>query len=243
VAVKSAGDRMTLVRKLIGEWRVPTGDTPPLLGIVEPGGLSAFELASAYRIWQDLPAAQKAAVEKHEQGRNRREELFRKGARLKPPIPRETRPDDYDDEQALAVLHEYLRKNRPILDVEKKQDEQTTEAQKAFRHNVARRQAINKYVRESRGIRSVAPDRLMRFAASLPAWIQSTLDPLPPDEATRRLVFAYRLVFGDKEIGGSGHVSSTTTEGHTATVPVPRPSAPARPPAKSVPPVQSNEPF
>ncbi len=243
VAAKPAGERMAMIRKLIGEWRVPTGDTPTLLGVIEPGGLSAFELASAYRIWQDLSADQKAALERVPQERARREGLLHKGARLKRPIPRETKPDDYDEENAIGQLQQRLGKERPILAVEKKPDDLLTEPQKAFRRNVVKRQAINLYVRQARGVRSVAPDRLTRFAESLPSWIQSTLDPLPPDEATRRLTYAYRLVFGDKEIGAVPPGGGATPKAHAAPAPGPRPPDPERPQPKTVSPAPSNEPF
>lgn len=37
--------------------------------------------------------------------------------------------------------------------------------------------------------------RLSRFEAALPGWLRSSLDPLPADEARRRLAILYRLVF------------------------------------------------
>jgi hypothetical protein len=241
VTAKLAGERLALVRKLIAEWRVPTGDTPPLLAGIELGGLSAFELASAYKIWRELEPEQKAALERISQERPRREELFRKGARLKPPIPRETQPDDFDEEKWIGLLQEHLRKDRPILLAETKVDDQATEPMKVFRHNLLKRRAINLYVREARGIRSVAPDRLARFVGSLPAWIQSAIDPLPPDESTRRLTFAYRLVFPDKEIGMTPQSAGTPTKGNPA--PVPRPPTPQRPKTKAAQPGESAEPF
>jgi hypothetical protein len=238
VTAKPASERMALIRKLIGEWRVPTGDTPPLLSVIEPGGLSAFELASAYKIWQEMTPKQKETLQGKNQDLRRREALLGMGSRLKPPIRRETKPDDYDDEKSIGGVLELLKKERPLLSADLKADESATDPMANFRHNALRRRAINLYVREARGVRAVAPDRLVQFVSSLPGWIQSALDPLPPDEATRRLTFAYRLVFADKEIG-----PAPPSAGRATTAPVPKPPPSVRPKSESVPPGQGTEPF
>src|SRR5262249_20386615 len=49
---KPTGERMALIRKLIVERPVPTGDTPLILRLIEPGEDSPFEVASAYEIWE-----------------------------------------------------------------------------------------------------------------------------------------------------------------------------------------------
>jgi hypothetical protein len=241
VTAKPAGERMALVRKLIGEWRVPSGDTPPLLGVVEPGGLSAFELASAYNIWQEVTPKQKATLEGIDQEHGRRERLFGMGSRLKPPIPRETAPEDFDEEKWVRLAQDQVRKDRPILLAEGKAEEPANVAIAQFRANVLKRRGINHYVRQARGVRAVAPDRLARFAASLPGWIQSALDPLPADEATRRLTVAYRLVFPDNEIEAAPHPAGPGTKGPPAQVP--RPPTPALPKTKVAPPSENTQPF
>jgi hypothetical protein len=244
LSAKPAGERMALVRKLIAEWRVPIGDTPLLMGVVEPGGLSVFELASAYKIWQELPADERTAIEQRvNQDRARREELFRRGSRLKPPIPRETRPDDYDEEKRIGLVQEHLKKDRPLLAGDAKADEASNDPAALFRHNVLRRRAINLFVREARGVRAVTPDRLVRFVSTLPGWIQSTLDPLPPDEARRRLTVAYRLVFGDKEIGAVSRSAHPGAATKVQPAPAARSPAPERPKGKAVQPGGSDAPF
>ena len=242
VSAKPPGERMALVRKLMAEWRLPTGDTPPMLGIVEPGDLSVFELASAYKIWQEATPKQKTQLESLKQANLRREALLALGTRLKPPIPRETTPDDYDEEKSIGRLQERWKKERPLLLVDAKTEDAANEAFAFFRHTMLKRRAINLYVREARGVRAVAPDRLARFVASLPAWIQSGFDALPPDEATRRLTFAYRLVFAEKEIGAAApQAAGRTTKGQPT--PVARPPAPQRAKTKAVQPGETPAPF
>jgi hypothetical protein len=238
VTAKPTDERLALIRKLAGEWRVPTGDTPPLLSVIEPGGLSAFELASAYKIWQEVTPKQKATLDTINQEPFRRERLFAMGLRLKPPISRETKPEDYDEEKWVGLVLEQVRKERPILSGEVRAEESATDPLSTVRRLALKRRASNLYTRQARGVRAVATDRLARFASSLPGWIQGALDPLPPDEAMRRLTFAYRLIFADKEIG-----AAPPSGGPAATAPVPKPPPSARPKSGSGQPSQGTEPF
>ncbi len=146
----------------------------------------------------------------------RRAALLNRGQRLKSPIPTETRPEDYDEEKWLGLVHDYVRTNRPVLladeavrkrleDALRKKGEPLDEAARKKievavnrvemgRQEILRRLAINLYVSRTR-VESVDSERLARFVNELPAWVRTSLDHLPPDEARRRLTFAYRLVF------------------------------------------------
>ncbi len=225
---------MALVRKLIRERPVPAADTPPVLRVVEPGEYSPFELASAYRIWQALNANQRARVEQPKQEHARSERLFTIGGNLKKPIPRETRPDDYDEEQWIGLVQDHWRATRPALLIpeaaRKKLDDGVKKQVEAMRHAMLKRQAINLYITRAEGrpeFRPVAPDRLARFVSALPGWIQTSFDPLPPDEARRRLTFAYRLVFPPPaEIGATAKPAGAASNAHA--VPTVKPAAPAR---------------
>ena len=230
LAAKPPGERMALVRKLIRERPVPAADTPPILRVLEPGEYSPFELASAYRIWRVLNENQRARVEQAKQENVRRERLFTIGANLKNAIPRETRPDDFDEDRWIGLA----QAQRPNLVPEKaaannKLDD-AVRKREAVRHEILKRQAINLYVSRAEGrpeFRPVAPDRLARFVSALPGWVQTSFDPLPPDEARRRLTVAYRLVFPPpEEIDSKTKPAGAGTKTHA--VPTVKPAAPAR---------------
>jgi hypothetical protein len=194
-----AAERMALIRKLLAEHPVPKADTPQVLRIAELGEYSPFELASVFQIWRKASAAQRERVERTPAPR-RREALFRLGADLE--IPRETRPAKFDEEKWIAAIEGNWRKARPLLFVdevikkklETVRDEAVKRKLESRRRDLLHRQAINLYLTHQE-VRSVDPDRLAQFVALLPAWVRSTLDPYPPDEARRRVSFAYRLVF------------------------------------------------
>ncbi len=250
LAAKPPGERLVLVRKWIAERPVPAGDTQELMSVVEVGELSPFELASAFKIWQALRDDQKqrlAGLKDHD----RRTTLFNMGARMKNPIPRETRPDDYDEEKWLGKVQDYLRNMRPILladevvkkkfeDARKKAEGLEEKARKkvedavrkfeAGHREILRRMAINDYVRQTR-ISTVDSERLARFVAALPEWLRACFDPLPPDEARRRLSFAYRLVFpSPEEIGSPRSSAAKVSKGRPS--PTRKPGASAKPKPK-----------
>jgi hypothetical protein len=231
IEAKPPGERMALVRKFLRERPATTGDTPPIMRVVEPGEYSPFELASAYKIWQALDAGQRAQVEKKAQERVRREALFRLG-QAKKKIPRETLPDDFDEEKWIALLQDQWPQARPLWSaietVKGKADEAAKKELEEFRQKALRRQAINLYVSRAE-IRPVDPERLNRFIASLPEWLQASILDLPPDEARRRASFAYRLVFPfPEEIGAAPKPAGSGTKAQAARVPAPRPPAPAK---------------
>lgn len=237
--------------KLIKTYAVSSADTPKSLQISEVGELSPFELASAYRIWQLVTPAQRAKADGRPQERGRREALFQAGKSLKPPIPRETRPADFDEEKSLLEIEELektWRASNPILIPEEavkkrteKMDELAKNKVQALRRETLRRQAINLYFTNTK-LKPVDPDRLAQFLTSLPSWLQSTFDEYPPDEARRRLSSAYRLVFPHpKEIDSSQSPPSPASKSGLASPTTKRESTPAkRKPASTVP---SDSPF
>jgi hypothetical protein len=241
VTSQPSRERMALVRRLIRERPVPTGDTPLALRVIEPGEYSPFELASAYRIWQALDANQRTLVERKTQERARRETLFRMGE-VKKKIPRETTPPDFDEERWIGLVQHYWGQTRPIVLMEEKRlDETAKKKTEVVRREFLRRQAINLYVSRAE-IRPVDPDRLTRFLSSLPEWFQASILSLPPDEARRRASFAYRLVFPyPKEIGAVSKPAGSGTKGPAA--PVPRPAAPERAKRKPAPTGENTAPF
>jgi hypothetical protein len=184
---KPPAERIGLMRKLLADFPLPKTETPRPLRIAELGEYSPFELASIFKICETATPDALGKIDRVVQGQRRRELLFRLGEDLR--IPRETVPANFDAEKWIGML-ERQWKNRPAFlldDLAKKKLENR-------RADILRRQSINLYY-VSTEVRSVDPDRLAQFVASLPSWVQATLDHYPPDEARRRLSFAYRLVF------------------------------------------------
>jgi hypothetical protein len=244
ITSKPTGERMALVRKLLREKPAPTGDTPPILRVIEPGEFSPFEVASAYKIWRALDANQRAQVERKDQEKVRRATLFRIG-QVKKGIPNETVPDDFDEEKWTGLVQEYWRQTRPILQMNEaaknKLDEATRKRLEGFRHEILKRQAINLYISRAQ-VHPVDPDRLNRFLTSLPTWVQASFQSLSPDEARRRASFAYRLVFPyPEEIQVAPQPGASATKGEAA--PATQPAAPERPKRKPAPTGDGAAPF
>ena len=74
--------------------------------------MSPFELASAYKIWKASNATQHERIERIAQGKGRRKSLFQLGNSLKPALPQETKPADFDEEYWIRAVKDYLRKVR-----------------------------------------------------------------------------------------------------------------------------------
>ena len=174
---QSAEERLSTIHKLISEYPVPTCETPRLLRIAEVGEFSPFELASVFRIWQALSPDDRSRINRLSQEHGRRNALFLKGSLMEKPIPRETRPTDYDEEKWVGVVEEFWRKTRPVSPLE----DAAKKKLEVLRREIPRRQAINFYLLKTK-IHSVEPERLARFIASLPSSAQATIDQYPPDE-------------------------------------------------------------
>src|SRR5262249_40182996 len=124
---------------------------------------------------------------------------------------------------------------------EKRQDETAKKKNEGIRRLILRRQAINLYVSQAK-VDPVDSGRLIRFISSLPEWVQSSFQTLPPDEARQRAAFAYRPAFPyPNEIGAAPKAGGSGTKGQAA--PAPRPSAPERAAPKPAPPGENAAPF
>jgi hypothetical protein len=244
---QSPDERMETIRKLVADYPVPSCETPPFLRIAEVGELSPFELASVFRIWQTLTADQRKRFELMPQERGSRAGVFHKGTKMKKPIPRETKPPDYDEENWVGLLEEYSRKARPAVLFEhmlkKKPDEPARPKIEALRKEVPRRQAINLYLSKTH-VDPVQPERLARFVAALPLWAQAAVEHYPPDEARRRVSLAYRLVFPHpREIGEERAPSTSSGKGQGARTSSSGKSGPAPAQRKAVPATRPDAPF
>jgi len=183
-----AGERMKLVKKLLVDYPVPKAATKEFLRLIDVGEDSPFELAAIYRIWQKLKPDERRRVEQIAVAQRRREELFRLGESQD--LPREVKPEGYDDEKSVAQL-EASKKSRPVLLLEKLEKKQ-----EARRAEILRRQAINyHFLAKEHRPKTVTSDHLAEFLATFPPWLKASFDHYPPDEARRRLTVVYRLVF------------------------------------------------
>jgi hypothetical protein len=181
-----AEKRMALVAKLVSQHPSPRADTPRFLRIADPGQYSPFELAAIYKIWQALTPAERQELERVPPGPNRREELLNLSDAKD--IPREIRPDDFNEKRWTTRLEEHWKKGRALLpgDELKKKQPRWLE--------ITRRQAINLYYL-AQPPAPVTSERLQQFVAGFPDWVEASFDSYPPDEARRRLAVVYRLVF------------------------------------------------
>jgi len=186
---KPAGERLSLVKKLVAEYPLSRPMTTQFLQITDLGDYSPFELAALFKIWQDLPPDRRRQIEKMVAVPKRHEALFKSGAEHD--IPREIKPPDFDDKQWVSQFEKFAQLKRPNLlfnELKKKQE--------VLRGEIMRREAINYYFLKNRTLsHAVAPERLVDFVAAFPPWLQSAFDAYPPDEARRRLTIVYRLVF------------------------------------------------
>jgi hypothetical protein len=248
VLAQPPDDRLAMIRKLVTPYPVPTSETPELLRVAEVGEISPFELASAFRIWEEANATQRGRVEAKKQVRGRRKALLELGGALKSHIPKETRPPDFDEAHWVGVLEAYWRNKRPEMlfpDAPRNKLEEAAKKNPNFeliRREIHRRQAINLYTIKT-PVHAVDPDKLAQFLTALPPWLQSAVDQYPPDEARRRLTWAYRLVFPHPEEYGSARhtANSPSRSAPPAATSKKSGASPAR--RKPAPTAESNAPF
>jgi hypothetical protein len=185
---KPPDERFPEVGKLlVGNHPVPKAETGRFLRIADLGMFSPFELAAVFNIWRVLTPNQRQEVEKLPAGPQALEAIFTLGKAKA--MEREIKPVEFDEEQWLTAMETHLREKRPALlldDLKKKADPR--------RPQILRRQAINFYFLDKKQ-EAVNPDRLAAFVAAFPAFIQTSFEQFPPDEARRRLTIVYRLVF------------------------------------------------
>lgn len=240
LAALPPSERMSTVRRLLKDRPVPSGSTPPLLRILEPGEFSPFEVASAYRIWQASGPEDRAKVERATPESVRRNELFRLGQKARPPIPHEILPARFDEDRAASQARDWLWEGmKPASMLEEigkaKLAEPVRKKVERRRTEVLRRIAISYHVSQAEEAR-VSPERLDQFIAGLPPWITTSYTSMAPDEARRRMAMAYRLVFPTGQEIGAGRKAAGPTTVKAAPGPTPGPVAAPPPRPKAAPP-------
>jgi hypothetical protein len=206
-------ERMALVKKFLSDHPAPKAVSAQFLRFIDVGEVTPFELAAIYKIWVTLKPDERSQVEKVPRGPRRHESLFNLGKEHN--LPREIKPDDFDEERWAGELEAFAKKNRPALLLD-----EMKHTQAARRHEILRRQMINyHYLEKGHHPKGVTPERLAEFLALFPPWLQSSFDHYPPDEARRRLTIVYRLAFPPpSEIQPTGRAAAGPTA-HAPTKP------------------------
>jgi hypothetical protein len=167
---------------------------------VHPGDLGTLppvEMANALRVWRALDAKEQAEVEKIDRVPMRlnalRKLAFQKRI-VGPQFPAQTEEGLVrqleDDETFKAAFRNWLAKR------EKKAETDTPKkAGEAARLIDPQHQLAESLYFAQHPPSPVSPANLARFEAEIPTWLRATMDPLPPDDARRRLTVLYRQIY------------------------------------------------
>jgi hypothetical protein len=192
-ALKAAppSERMAMVTRLRAGARPssPRRDNPAFLQLADLNGPTPYELAQRLKLWFDLPPDQRAAVEKLAPADRlkRFEDLARsRGEKLNP-----------TQHLTKAQEDELIKKldSSPQLKNGLQLPHKKIDAKDPEKHARVRRRLAENYYFIEHPPEAVAPENLLRFETALPSWFRPSFDPLPPDEARRRLTILYRLVY------------------------------------------------
>jgi hypothetical protein len=196
---------------------------------VHPGDLGTippFEMANALRVWIELNPRERAEVEKHDRIPQRLSALRMLGFKKRI----FGRPfNDATEESLLARLEndERVKTTFPKWVAKREKKAEPDPAKKAVVLNPLHQLAESLYFMEHPP-EPVSPAHLEQFDADIPVWLRATLDPLPPDDARRRLTILYRQIYPPgKEIPPPPKEDAAKKKGS------PPPKAPAAQPSAS----------
>lgn len=245
---KQLADAPTIDAKLalVAKWRKAERDADTrakknLVFGVHPGDLGTlppFEMANALRVWRELDAKQKAEIEKIEPIFPRRlAELTKVGIRkgIAPHrFPRTIEDRLMDrleaDDKVKAAFQKYIPKREKNADPEA--ETKRVEARKGSPlHSLSE----SLYFVETPA-EPVSPAHLAQFEAEFPGWLRATLDPLPPEDARRRITILYRQIYPPgKEIPPPATGEPSKAEPAKSKAETPPATKPATTPAPAAP--------
>lgn len=187
----SLQDRMALISKFTAEEKAASQETAPRLVlplIADLGAFSPDDMAQIYMVWQELPPAERAELEKlpPPQFRN---QISRRSLKSRI-VPGSLLPKGYNEAEWIARIE---KRPRFLRDVP------SARGREALREERRRHLALNFYFWENPP-KSVSDERLTQFLSQFPEVVRSTFNVFPPEELKRRLSISYRLVFPDREI-------------------------------------------
>jgi hypothetical protein len=251
---KPPDQRMATVKALVSKYPLPALEARSPVDFLETGGTGLFEVASLCKTWLALAPAERRKIDSLPPG-GRRGALHEAGRDKK--IPRELTPPDYDEKRWVGQAESRLEEIRAgaenkdwVAKLENRiqaaaiRKGNGKEPMRPFLHRLA----VNLYVQEHESPPRVDPDRLSRFFAAIPSWVQSTFNAFPADEARRRLTLVYRLVYPHPQEFGS-RAGAGADPATKATAPVagkPDSGSPAPVPSKAAAPkspTPSSSPF
>ena len=181
--------RRSLVDKFRHEkWGLDMSSASPL-ALTDFGAASAYDLATSARTWFNLSEPERSAVSRIKDPQARTRRMGELMAAKK--VERVARPTlTKEQEKALFTRASGMS---PRLDAALKRDEQMNpdEQMKPER----RLRLLEHAYFLDQPPKKVDSENLYAFDAALPSWIRGMIDPLPPEEARRRLTILYRLVF------------------------------------------------
>ncbi len=191
--------KLTLVTRWHKEDRVADRRAEANLVLqVHPGDLGTippFEMANALRVWSKLDPAERARIEALTPIHRRFDELRKHGLknrqtlRFFPPADEAAMLADLQaDGRVAAVFPRWVEKQQ------KKADGKEIEAKRAGTENPLHHLAESLYFIKHPP-HPVREAELIRFEREVPNWLRASLDPLPPEDARRRLTILYRQIY------------------------------------------------
>lgn len=208
--------------------RLIFGVPPADLGTIPP-----FEMANALRVWRTLDAKERARVEKIDKIPARLQELVRIGRHngvRGNPFPEAVEDALLDQLEADENVKTSFPKNLSRLEKSSDPDavrKRRAEARKAPIRNPIHHLAESLYFLQHPP-EPVSKAHLEQFEAEIPGWLRVFLDPLPPEDARRRLTILYRQVFPAGQ-----EIPPPSAEGPEKSKAPAKPAAPAPPPGNS----------
>ncbi|MDX2035728.1 MAG: hypothetical protein SFX72_03670 [Isosphaeraceae bacterium] len=207
-----------------GQLGVPIGDI---------GSIAPIELGNLIRVWFALDDRERARIESFPVVR-RIAELSAIGFQRRIEVRRLPEADQFAARKELEELPLYKsllanirgRQDKSKLDskvgglLKKKLENRPQVLANPLNHLVE-----SHYFVQHPPIR-VEPSNLARFAAALPSWVKDSIDPLPAEEARRRLTILYREIYPHPQ-----EMPKPTKQTE-----VPAPPSPGRPPGAEKPP-------
>jgi hypothetical protein len=192
--------RMALVTKFRAEERATATKTAPslFLQIADHGGISLFDLGQRLKVWFALTPPLRSDADKL-QSAEWGARMNQLGQQMK--IEPEPRLAQFDDEAIFDRLKQkaqsrvalpFILKDLEGIKIAKARDFLKKDDHKKL---VLKRRLIENYYYVEKPPEPVDGDNLFRFETALPHWIRKVYDHLPPEEARRRLMILYRLVY------------------------------------------------
>lgn len=207
--------RMAVVSRIKAEQSTKDPAPPLFLLAADFGGFSPFDLANRMKVWLRLDTAQKAELNRLEEPlRSRRLQELGRSLGVTP-VARisQAQEDRAFDRATRSAIFPLLKRPEELVKVGR------------LRQRLAESAHFSENPPEK-----VSLDNLFRFAEAMPIWMRALIDPMPPDEARRRVTVLYRLVFpAPAELPAATAPVKAPPVGRPGTAPPTKPAIPTAP--------------